>query len=87
MDLSDRFSWLDLSIPSGIVGLYERSIDLVYPFHMTLWKKESFSLLVLDEAHLGPDGVIQNELYVCLRRPKGLEFGKDMWREASNNAP
>ena len=33
-------------------------------------------------AYLGPNRVILDELYVCLGRPKGLEFGKDTWREA-----
>ena len=35
-----------------------------------------------DKAHLNPNGVIPKGLYVCPGRPKGLESGKDMWREA-----
>ena len=34
-------------------------------------------LLVPDRAYLGPDG-----LYVCPSQLKGLELGKDTWREA-----
>ena len=35
-----------------------------------------------DEAYFGPDGVIPDVLHVCPGQPKGLEFGKDMWKEA-----
>ena len=54
---------------------------MVCLFHLALWKKENFSLLVLDKAYLGSNEVIQDDLYVCLGWPKGLEFGKDTWRE------
>ena len=54
---------------------------MVCLFHLALWKKENFSLLVSGGAYLGSDGVIQDDLYICLGRPKGLKFGKDTWRE------
>ena len=76
---SKRSSQLGQSIPYGIVSPSTRSINLVYPFRLALWKKENFSLLVLDE-------VIPNGLYVGLSQPKSLEFRKDMWREALHNA-
>ena len=63
------------------------SVGLVCPFHLALWKKENFSLLVLDGAYLGPDEVIPNGLYVCPSRPKGLESRKDTWGEAPHKAP
>ena len=78
----DRSSWLGLSIPSGIVGPSKRSIGLVCLFHLVLWKKENFSLLIPNGVHLGPNGVIPNKLCVCPRRPKGLECGNDTWRKA-----
>ena len=80
--LSKRSSRLGLSIMSDIVSPFERSANLVCSFRLTLWKKENFSLLVLDGTYLGPDGVIVDELYVCPGQPKGLESGKDTWREA-----
>ena len=55
---SDRSTWLGLSISSGTVSLSKRLADLAFPFHLTLWEKENFSLLVLDKAYFGPDGVI-----------------------------
>ena len=79
----DRSSWLSLSILSGFVVPSKRSIDLVYLCRLALWKKESFLLLLVpDEAYLGPNRVILDELYVCSKRSKGLESGKDTWREA-----
>ena len=75
--LFERSNRLGLSILSGIVSLFERSVDLVCPFCLALWKKESFSLLMPDEAYFGPDGVIPDVLHVCPGQPKGLEFGKD----------
>ena len=38
-------------------------------------------------AYFGLGGVIPNKLYVCLGRPKGLEYGKDTWREAPTMPP
>ena len=82
----DRSSWLSLSILSGFVVPSKRSIDLVYLCRLALWKKESFLLLLVpDEAYLGPNRVILDELYVCSKRSKGLESGKDTWREAPHN--
>nr|CAN71780.1 hypothetical protein VITISV_028675 [Vitis vinifera] len=72
-----RSNRLDLPIPSGIVGPSKRLTSLICPFRLALWKKENFSLLVLDGAHLDPNGVIPDELYVCPGRPKGLKSGKD----------
>ena len=74
---SERSSRLGLSIPSGIVSSSEMSTGLVCPFRLALWKKKNFSLQVPDKAYLGPDEVIPKELYVCLGRPKGLQYGKD----------
>lgn len=62
---SERFNRLGLSISSDIMGPSGMPVGLVYPFRLTLWKKENFSLLVLDEAYLGLDRVIPNRLYVC----------------------
>ena len=70
-----------------MVSSFEKSVGLICPFHLALWKKENFSLQVSDGAYLCVDEVIPNELYVCLGRPKGLESRKDTWREASHNAP
>ena len=84
---SKRSSRLGLSIPSSIVGPSERLANLVCPFCLALWKKENFSLLVPNEAYLGPDGVILDGLYVYPGRPKGLESRKDMWREAPPQYP
>lgn len=83
----DRSTWLSLSIPSSTVSSFERSANLVFPFHLTLWQKENFSLLVLDKAYFGLDGVIRYELYVCPGWPKGLEFGNDTWTEAPSQCP
>ena len=66
--------------PEDLIELicpFERSVDLVCPFCLALWKKESFSLLMPDEAYFGPDGVIPDVLHVCPGQPKGLELGKD----------
>ena len=71
---SDRPSRLGLSISFGIMSPSERSVGLVYPIRLTLWKNENFLLLVPDI------------LYVCHRRSKGLEFGKDTWSEAHYGA-
>ena len=85
--LSGRSNRLGLSIPSSMVSSFERSVGLVCPFHLELWKNENFSLQVSDRAYLSLDEVIPNELYVCLGRPKGLESKKYTWREGSHNAP
>ena len=82
---SERFNRFGLSISFDIVSLFEKSVDLVYLFRLVLWKKENFSLLVLDDAYLGPDRVILNGLYVCPSQPKCLESGNDTWRESSHN--
>ena len=79
---SERSSRLGQSILFGIMSPFERSVGLVCPFRLTLWKKENFSFLVSGGACLGPDGVILDGLYAGLGRPKGLEFKKDTWREA-----
>lgn len=57
---------------------FERSIGLVCPFLLVLWEKETFSLLVLDEAYFGLDGVIPDRLYLYPGQLKGLKFGNDM---------
>ena len=72
-------TWLDWFV--RLIG----QTSLVCPFRLALWKKENFSLLVLDEAYLGPDRVILNGLYVCPSQPKCLESGNDTWRESSHN--
>ena len=64
-------TWLDWL--ARLIG----PIGLVCPFCLTLWKKENLSLMVSNEAYLGPNGVIPNRLYVCPGRPKALESKKD----------
>ena len=78
----DRSSRLDLSISSGITDQSKMSVGLVCLFHLTLWKKENFSLLVPNGAYLGSNEVTPDGLYVCLGQSKGLEFGNVKWREA-----
>ena len=75
--LFDRSSWLSLSILSNIVGPSKRLTNLVCPLCLALWKKERFSLLVPDGAHLGPNGVILDGLSIYPRQPKGFESEKD----------
>ena len=63
-----------------MVSPSKRLVSLVCLFHLALWKKENFSLLVLDEVYLDTNEVIPYGLYVC--QPKGLESSrKDTWRK------
>ncbi|RVW83318.1 hypothetical protein CK203_039574 [Vitis vinifera] len=56
--------WIEQSHQVSRLGLSNPS-DIV--------EEENFSLLVLDDAYLDPNGVIPYGLYVCPNRPKGCE--------------
>lgn len=79
---SNRSSRLNLSIPSDILGLFEKSVGLVCPSiqHCGRRKASHFQCqtkLILVQTEWSQMGYMSTPGQL-----KGLEFGKDTWRKA-----
>ena len=72
MSSFEKSNQLGISIPSGICELVWKVSRLGLSNPSDIVEEENFSLLVLDDAYLDPNGVIPYGLYVCPNRPKGL---------------